>query len=255
MRVDDLVAELGISPATVRRDLDTLADQQLITRTRGGAVANAVTGEIPMRYRAVTRPKEKAAIARAVAALIQPGEVVGFNGGTTTTLAAWEVGVRVAADEAFADDELTLVTNAVNIANDLIVRPMIRVVLTGGVARARSYELIGPLAQTLLGKISISTLFLGVNALDLDSGIYAHHEGEAAISAALIRAAERVVVLTDSTKIGHSAFARIARLDDITTVITDAGIADEDVRALHDRGVDVIVADHATTTPGSRKDT
>ncbi len=130
--VEDVMDALGVSPATVRRDLDALAEQQLIIRTRGGASANPSTGEVPLRYRTARRPDEKAAIARRASALVSPGEVVGFNGGTTTTAAAHELGVRMAREPGFDDQPVTIVTNAVNIANDLTIRPQARVVCTGG---------------------------------------------------------------------------------------------------------------------------
>ena len=150
VHVDQIFAALGISAATARRDLDTLADQQLIIRTRGGALANATTSEVPLRSRRAKQWREKSAIAARAAALVRPGEIVGFNGGTTTTATAYELGVRVAADPAFSAEPITVVTNAVNIANDLTLRPQVRVVVTGGVARARSYELVGPLASAIL---------------------------------------------------------------------------------------------------------
>lgn len=242
IRVDDAVTELGVSAATVRRDLDTLADQQLISRTRGGARANAATGDVPMRYRAVVKPNEKTAIARACARLVKPGEVIGCNGGTTTTLVAYEIGVRISAEEDFEETGITVVTNAVNIANDLVVRPRARVVVTGGVVRARSYELTGPLSDLILPAINIDTLFLGVNGIDPNGGIYANHEGEAAVNAALVRASRRVIVVADSSKLGHSAFARIAGLDAIDTVVTDNGADPEIVEALRARNLTVILA-------------
>lgn len=248
LRVEEAVDELGVSSATVRRDLDALADQQLIVRTRGGAVANASTGELPLRYRAVTQPEQKAAIAQAAANLVNPGEVIGFNGGTTTTLAAFEIGVRVSGEDEFADDGITLVTNAINIANDLIVRPRIRVVVTGGVVRARSYELIGPLSDLILPNISLDTLFLGINGLDFSTGIYANHEGEAAVNAALVASATRVVVLADSTKLGHTAFARIAPLASVSTVITDMDANPAHVRSLQAQNIEVIQAGKPKTS-------
>ncbi len=241
IRVEEAVDELGVSPATIRRDLDTLAEQQLIIRTRGGASANPSSGKLPLRYRSVGQPEQKVAIAQVATQLVKPGDVIGFNGGTTTTLAAYEVGVRVSGDDEFADG-ITLVTNAINIANDLIVRPRVRVVVTGGVVRARSYELIGPLSDLLLPSISMDTLFLGINGVDFSTGIYANHEGEAAVNSALVASARRVIVLADSTKLGHTAFARIAPLSAVSMVITDMDANPAHIRALRAQGVEVIQA-------------
>lgn len=242
VRVEDVAASLGVSLATARRDLDALAEQQLIIRTRGGASANPSTGEVPLRYRMVRQPREKADIATRAANLVNPGEVIGFNGGTTTTAAAHELGVRIAREPQFEQQPVTIVTNAVNIANDLTIRPQARVVVTGGVARTRSYELVGPLAGAILPSISIDTLFLGVQALDPESGVFNHTEDEAAINALLVRASRRTIVLADSSKLGTSAFARVCGIDDLDAVVTDAGADPVQLERLRSRGVEVIIA-------------
>lgn len=242
VHVEQVMERFGVSPATARRDLDALADQQLVTRTRGGAMVNATSGDLPLRYRTVRQAGAKNAIANVVADLVQPGEVIAFNGGTTTTVAAYEVGVRSAAVEPFRGAVTTVVTNAVNIANDLIVRPQLRIVVTGGVARARSYELIGPLTSLILPQISIDTLFLGVSAVDLDRGFFTHHEGEASVNAALVAAAKRTLVLADSGKFAATAFARICGLPDVDGIITDEGVDEETRARLTDLGMQVLFA-------------
>lgn len=240
IRIEAVIEEFDVSPATARRDLDTLAEQQLVTRTRGGAMANNTSGDVPLRYRTARQWHEKNAIASKVADLVQPGEVIAFNGGTTTTVAAFEVGVRTAADPTFEDTVTTVVTNAINIANDLIVRPKLRLVVVGGVARAQSYELLGPLSSLILPQINIDTLFLGVSAIDVDNGCFTHHDGEAEVNAALVAHARRTVVLADSTKFSTTAFARICGLDEVDSIITDDAVDDETVRQLRERGVTVL---------------
>ena len=241
VRVDEVVADQGISPATARRDLDDLAAQQLLIRTRGGASANPSTGDVPLRYRTARQPREKEAIARAAAAMVHPGETVGFNGGTTTTAAAHELGVRIAAEPEFTTRNIIIVTNAVNIANDLTIREQARVVVTGGVARTRSYELVGPLAELILPSISIDTLFLGVNAVDLGGGFYTHNEDEAFINAALVRASRRTVVLADSSKLDTGSFARICGLSDVHALITDRGASPAALDVIRAAGVQVFL--------------
>ncbi len=242
VRVEDVVERFGVSGPTARRDLDALAAQQLVVRTRGGAIANSTTGEMPMRPRTSQRRHEKDAIARAVAALVRPGSVIAFNGGTTTTAAAYEVGVRAAAEPAFAGVETTVVTNAVNIANDLVVRPQLRIVVLGGVARPRSYELIGPLTELILPAISIDTLFLGVTAIDPEHGLFTPDEGEASVNAALVAAARRTVVIADSAKFQATAFARICGLGEVQALVTDRGVPDTAAQRVRDAGVELLIA-------------
>ncbi|HEY0259508.1 MAG TPA: DeoR/GlpR family DNA-binding transcription regulator [Lacisediminihabitans sp.] len=242
IRVDDIIEELGISGATARRDLDALANQQLLTRTRGGAIANAATGELPLRYRATRQGDQKRRIAEAAVAMVHPGEVIALNGGTTTTQMALELGIASSSNPGFTELPVTVVTNAVNIAADLTVRPNVRVVVTGGVALARSYELIGPLAQAKLPRISIGTAFLGVHGIVAGEGLFTIHDGEAVINAAFAEAARRLVVIADHSKLGAFSFAKIVDNDLVDTLITDSEADPVQVRAFEDSGVHVVLA-------------
>ncbi|MDD7464632.1 MAG: DeoR/GlpR family DNA-binding transcription regulator [Actinomycetaceae bacterium] len=240
LRVEDIVRELHISPATARRDLDYLATQQLVTRTRGGVMTNPTSGEMPMRFRTVRNNDQKSAIARLAVDLVHPGNVVALNGGTTTTAIGVELGQRVAADYSFGRRPVTVVTNAVNIANDLIVRPQIRVVVTGGVARARSYELVGPLASLIYPHINVDIAFLGAVGVSVPDGVFTDNESEAAANRALVAVARKAYVVVDSSKIGVGAFAKICALEQVSGVITDSDISSSDRQALAAAGVSVI---------------
>ncbi|WP_163543325.1 DeoR/GlpR family DNA-binding transcription regulator [Occultella kanbiaonis] len=240
VRIEDITRELDISPATARRDLDALAQQQLITRTRGGAAVAPGSADLPLRYRAARQGDQKERIARAAAELVVAGQVVGLNGGTTTTEVAREIAVQPGL-QAGPSNPLVIVTNAVNIANELAVRSNLRVVVTGGVVRPHSYELTGPLAGLLLGQVSLDLLFLGVDALDPQGGASAADEGEASTNAALADRAERVLVVADSTKLGRSAFARILPTNKVHTLITDTDADPGLVAAFEEAGVEVIL--------------
>lgn len=236
--VDDLAAELDVSAATIRRDLDHLAGQQLLTRTRGGAVANNVAYDLPLRYKSARHASEKERIGRGAAALVARGGVVGLNGGTTTTEIARALAVR--PDLNGADEPgLTVVTNALNIASELAVRPQVKIVVTGGVARQQSFELSGPLATKVLAEITMDVVFLGVDAVDPVHGAYAHHEGEASINRLMADRARRVVVAADSSKLGRHAFARICPVPAIDLLITDDGAPADVVAAFEAEGVEV----------------
>ncbi|GAB2479695.1 DeoR/GlpR family DNA-binding transcription regulator [Jatrophihabitans fulvus] len=244
LSVDDIAARFDVSAATVRRDLDDLAAQQLITRTRGGAVVQSVSYDLPLRYKSVRQSDEKQRIAEAAAALVPPGSVVGINGGTTTSGVARALAMRVdptATANGSRPVELTVVTNALNIASELVVRPHVKVVVIGGVARPQSYELIGPLAGRLLEDIAVEVLLLGVNALSAAGGAAAHNEGEAEINRLMVERAQRVVVVADGSKIGQRAFARICDINRVTCLVTDATAPPEELDALRAAGVEVRV--------------
>lgn len=238
--VEDLTGELGVSPATVRRDLDTLASQQLVIRSHGGASAHAGASALPMRYRAARNARAKDAIARTAVNMVEPGSVIGLNGGTTTTSLAHELGAR----QEFLDAprETVLVTNALNIAQELAVRHHLQLVVTGGVVRDGSFELVGNWGEQLLEQIRIDQLFLGVNAINAADGICTHDEAEASFSARLAARASRVTVVADATKLGDTAFARIHSLEEVDGLITDPSATEEQLAPLRDAGLDVIVA-------------
>ncbi|AYN42680.1 DeoR/GlpR transcriptional regulator [Streptomyces dangxiongensis] len=239
LEVEEAAAELAVSAATIRRDLDQLAEQQMLVRTRGGAVVHGVSYELPLRYKTARRASEKQRIAKAVAGLVAaPGEAVGLTGGTTTTEVARALAVR--GDLGTGSPALTVVTNALNIANELAVRPQFKIVVTGGVARAQSYELIGPLADGVLGQITLDVAVLGVVGFDVTHGAAAHDEAEAAINRLLCERAERVVVAADSSKLGRRAFARICGAELVDTLVTDAAVPAETVRRFEEAGIRVL---------------
>ncbi|MFE9116523.1 DeoR/GlpR family DNA-binding transcription regulator [Streptomyces sp. NPDC007172] len=236
--VDEAATALGVSAATIRRDFDQLAEQQMLVRTRGGALVHGVSYELPLRYKTARQASEKQRIAKAVADLVAPGEAVGLTGGTTTTEVARALAVR--PELATGSPALTIVTNALNIANELAVRPQFKIVVTGGVARPQSYELTGPLAGGVLNQITMDVAVLGVGAFDVVHGASAHDEDEAGINRLLCERAERVVVAADSTKLGKRTFARICATSQVGTLVTDTAVSDGTAAAFTEAGVTVI---------------
>jgi DeoR family transcriptional regulator of aga operon len=242
LQVERAAEVLGVSAATVRRDFDELAEQQMLRRIRGGAVAQGVTYDLPLRYKSERHPSEKQRIAQAAAALVRPGQVAGLNGGTTTTEVARALAVRPDLNSGTASPAVTVVTNALNIAAELAVRQHIKIVATGGVARPQSYELTGPLATGILEQVTLDIAILGVDGIDATAGATAHHEGEASINRLMASRAGRVVVAADSSKVGRRAFARICATSEVNVLVTDAGIDPAEATAFADAGVEVLIA-------------
>ncbi|MFT3865571.1 MAG: DeoR/GlpR family DNA-binding transcription regulator [Solirubrobacterales bacterium] len=224
-----LTADLGASPATIRRDLELLEEQNLLTRSHGGAVRNGTLYELPVRYRGGRQVEEKRRIAEAAAERIGDADTVCFSGGTTTTEVARLVRGR----------SLTVVTNAVNIASELVVSETIRLVVTGGVARPQTYELIGPLAEQSLAGLNVDVLFLGVDGINAD-GLTTHDEVEAHTDRKMVERAARTIIVADSSKIGRSALAAICPLGEIDELITDTAAPAEEVAKLRQGGIEVI---------------
>jgi DeoR family transcriptional regulator of aga operon len=228
--VTALAQDLGVSMATVRRDLELLESQRLLARTHGGAVSHGLLYELPLRYRTGRHEAEKGRIASAAAARLGDARAVGLTGGTTTT----EVARRIAGRR------LTIVTNALNIASELAVRPNLKLLVTGGVARPASYELVGPLADATLDELNIDVAFVGVDGASR-VGMTTHHEAEAHTNRRMIERARRVVVVCDASKIGRAALAVICPADAVDELITDGAADRSELDGLRAAAIDVTV--------------
>ena len=228
--VKELCETRGASPATIRRDLEGMERRGLLSRVHGGAVANGALYELPLSFRGAHRG-EKRRIAQRAATLVSPGMKVGLTGGTTTTELA-----RAIAEVS----ELTVVTNALNIGWELVLRPNVRLMLTGGVALPISYELVGPLAELSIREVNLDVAFMGADGISLLDGVTNQHEGEAATIRALIARAVSVYVVADRTKFDRRGFSRVCPLQDVTAVITDRGIRSDLVEECAAAGVEVI---------------
>ena len=235
--VEHSASHFGVSAATIRRDLDYLADQQLLSRTHGGAVPNTTSYDLPLRYKATSRGDAKSRIAQRAVEMLWPGCTVSLNGGTTTV----EVARAIPGAQALHNG-VTVVTNALNIATELTVRPFIKIVVCGGVARPQSYELVGAMASETLGQLTPDICFLGAKGLDPVAGITSSDEAEAAINRVMVTQAKRTVVVIDASKLGHVDFSRICRVSEVDTILTDKSAPPEMVATLLQSGVEVILA-------------
>jgi DeoR family transcriptional regulator of aga operon len=240
LSVGEAAARLQVSPATVRRDFTALADQRLVTRTHGGVVAASVAYDLPARYRARGNADPTERIAAAAAQLLEAGTVVGFNGGRTTTATARRLAVRDDLQVSAGRPGVTVVTNALNIATEMVLRPYIRTVTLGGVVRPYSYELTGDLARLVLDQLWLDVLVLGVEGLDPLAGATCHDDSEAGVDAAMVARARRVVVVAASDKLGARSFARICGADDVDVLVTDRGADAGVVADLRAAGVEVV---------------
>lgn len=217
VRVADLVAELDVSDMTIRRDIAELARRGQVRRVHGGAVdARHAAHEPGFRAKLEIAGAEKAAIARAALALVRPGSAVGLSAGTTTHLLA---GLIAASDIR----PLTVVTNSLPAAETLhaAADPALTVVLTGGTPTP-SDALVGPLATQALRGLRLDVVFLGVHGMNPDAGLTTPNLLEAETDRAIVAAAGQLVVVADHTKWGETGLSRIADLDDVDLLVTDA---------------------------------
>ncbi|MEV4515216.1 DeoR/GlpR family DNA-binding transcription regulator [Dactylosporangium sp. NPDC049525] len=229
-----LAEKFQVSPATIRRDLQALEDQNLLSRTHGGAVAVDVASELPVRYRVGQHREEKMRIAKRAAALLPRGPLtLGLTGGTTTHILA-----RLLADRV----DLTVVTNAINIASELALRPRLKLIMTGGVSRTQSYELVGPMADQALAGLNIEVAVVGVDGISVRRGLTTHDEIEAHTNAAMIQRADQVMVVADGSKVGRNCLAAICAITDVAVLVTDETADAAGIEAIRRAGAEVVVA-------------
>jgi DeoR/GlpR family transcriptional regulator of sugar metabolism len=229
---DELAAALKTSRATIRRDLDTMQERGMLRRTHGGAVSIDTGNELPFQSKLNAFLPEKRAIGVCAASLIKDGNVIGCTGGTTV----------IQVIKALREKHVTVVTNAVNVAMELAAAESVEVVVTGGVLRTRSYELVGHLAERTIKDFRLDIALLGVDGLDFELGLSTFTIAEAHAAALYIDHAREVWVVADHSKIGKTAPGLIAPISRVTRVITDANISPELVDAFTAAGLGLTIA-------------
>lgn len=233
VEVTGLAEMLEVSLATVRRDLLTLENDGLLVRTHGGAIPiSASTAWEPSWDDKRTKMLEaKRLIGRAAASLIQPGETVILDAGSTT----WQI-----ADHLKREDGLTVISNDLHILLRLAaLTPGCIVVSTGGLVRESLYALYGSEAERFIETLKVNWTFLGANGLDLQCGLTNSNLVTVSLRQAMIRAGKRVVVVADHTKFNQIALAQVCTLNEIDMIITDSGLDDETADRFQDAGVEV----------------
>jgi DeoR family transcriptional regulator, aga operon transcriptional repressor len=236
VHVGELSERFGVSEATLRRDLTLLEEQALLTRTHGGALAQHVGYSLPARQRDLTAGDTNKAIARLAAHSVPDGaHVTAFTGGDITSEVARLLSGRT---------DLTVVTTALTIALDVASRGAAKLMVMGGVARPGSLELTGPWPEQIAQTINIGTLFIHGEGLSAADGLTSSDEAQVRTTQALIARAQRVVVVAPGSAIGHVALTRIAGVDDVHEVVTDASAPGPHLSALQEAGIAVGIVPH-----------
>jgi DeoR/GlpR family transcriptional regulator of sugar metabolism len=225
--VGELAVDLGVTPATIRRDLQQLAVEGRLLRTYGGAT---ITDR--RSFRDVRAVDVKRAIATTAAALVVDGSTIAIGSGTTTLEFA----------RRLVDRRLTVITNALDVANVLADRAGIELIILGGVVRPRMHSMLGHLAEMAATELRADTLFMGIGAISLTDGLMNDSVPEIQTDRALHRMARTVVVLADASKFEQVAPAYVFGLDEVDTIVTDETIDRDLVAAVERRGVRMIIA-------------
>lgn len=228
-RTVELADKLGVSEATVRRDLELLSDRGLLKRTHGGAIVVGESTAFEPLYAAKARQQTeaKARIGRAAAGLIADGQTVILDSGTTA----------LAVARACHDKRVSVLALDLKVADELADAAGVAVHVVGGQLRQGFYSLVGPHAEQVLRQFHVNTFFLGADAVSTKGGVTNATTEEVNIKRLAIAAARTVVLVADATKFGHDAMFTVCPLDRMDRVITDRDLALSEQEELAEAGV------------------
>lgn len=233
-RVRDLSVAFAVSEATIRQDLERLDTDGFVVREHGGAYLKSMPQQVQsMSLQHLTNMDRKKRIGRAAAALVGNGETIILDSGSTTT----EI-----ANNLTGHDSLNVITNAINIALLLGALPSMSVHLSGGLFKAPTLSVTGEKSGDFFNGIFAEKLFLATAAVSFEAGLTFPAMADLYVKRAMIKAASKVYLVADSTKIGRTSFSSLGPIDMIGGFITDDGISDADRTEFEKRGIEVIIA-------------
>ncbi|MFC2025664.1 DeoR/GlpR family DNA-binding transcription regulator [Chloroflexota bacterium] len=234
LSVEELSDLLEASPSSIRRDLISLNQNRFIKRTHGGISLSTVINYEPLWYRRTPVDMNEArAIARKAATLIHPGDIIGLSGGVVCTQLAFVL--RLLAD-------VTVVTNAINIAAELVYLPGIQLRLTGGRLNPGSFELVGRALKPSLSGVHIQKFFLGTDGLSTIHGVTGHDEAEADAARIIMKHSDETIILADSSKFRKTSFSQVAPLDDFSRVVSTDRVPENVREEFEGTGIKILIA-------------
>lgn len=233
--VHELSAKFNVSEVTIRNDLELFESKKLLIRSRGGAMKyeNTVGVDYQISDKDKIHYAEKIRIGKKAAELVKENETIIVDSGTTTM----EVVKNLDPNNVF-----NVITNAINIANQLINSKNITIIVPGGTLRKNSQSLVGPLAEKSLRSFYVDKLFMGVDGFDISQGAFTPNIEEASLNQVMIEISKEVILVADSSKFNRRSLAFICPVDKIDIVVTDDNISKENQKQLEDLGVKVIIA-------------
>lgn len=235
VRVEQLSARFSVSSVTIRSDLRQLEKSGCAVRAYGGAMLNKQFAfDRPLQDKGRINRDVKYAIACAAAELVNDGDAIILDSGSTTSQMAQQL---------VGKKDLVVMTNALNIAFELANNEQVDLMVVGGSVRRKSWSLYGPAAEQHMRQFRFDKLFLGVDGFDLLSGITTPDPGEAQLNRAMCDVAREVIAVADASKFGRTSFCMIREIGQIQRLVTDSRIPENYLHALNHLGVDVIIAD------------
>ena len=231
--VVDLSQRMDVSPMTIRRDLDELQEIGLLTRYHGGASLAPERGDMewPFMLREKEQLEQKQRISQKAASYVQDGDVVILDGGSTVLQVA----------KHLVQDRLTVVTNCLPTLSTLSSRPNVNLIATGGTFYWDNQCFIGPIAVHTIKSINANICIMGTSGLSLKNGMTNRKIDEAEVKRAMIEAAEKKILVMDSSKMNCNTLATVGPVEMIDILVTDNGLGPADKEAIEARGVEVVI--------------
>ena len=234
LSIQQLSELLAVSPSSVRRDLNEMSEHRFIQRTHGGATLSNVVSYNPLPiHKPSVLVEEARAIAHQALQLIERGDVVGMSGGRICT----ELALHMRLLEG-----ITVVTNAVNVAAELVALPGIQVMLTGGNLDPRSFELIGKAPAMVLEGVRMHKYFVGTDGITLEHGMTNHSEAVATVAREFIKHSDQTILLADSSKFTRSNLTKVADVSEFSMIVTSDCTPRATVKQFELAGVKCLVA-------------
>lgn len=233
--VTALAEQFKVSEVTIRKDLSFLEQQKKLYRTHGRAILiSPYINDRHVNEKEKKNVAEKRAIGLKAASLIAPGDSIIIASGTTMSFLAREID---------PDGHLTVITASVPVTSILSQNKNIDVIQLGGITRSSSISVVGAFAEEMLRHFNCSKLYMGVDGIDVECGLTTTNMMEATLNNVMIEAAQKVIVLADSSKFGRRGFSKICDLEAVDTIITDSGVQPRFLEQLREQGIEVTVVD------------
>ncbi|GAC19221.1 transcriptional repressor AgaR [Paraglaciecola arctica] len=237
VQVPNLSEMFKVSTVTIRKDLRFLEKQGLATRSYGGAMLKdntLIEMEVTVGDKQVLHAEVKSSIGMVAANLVTNGDSIILDSGSTTLQIASHLKGK---------ENLTIVTNGLNIVNELAHHENLEVILLGGTLRRKSQSFFGSLAENTLKELHVDKLFLGVDGFHMERGITTHFEAEALLNKLMCKVASEVIVVTDSSKFGRVCLHKILEPMGVRKIVTDQNISNEYQEGLQRLGIEVIIVE------------
>lgn len=233
VKVNELSEYFNVSEATIRRDLQEMDNKKFLKKTHGGAVKIYITNFEPSFIdKKDEKNQEKQSIAKYAANMINDGDTIILDSGTTTL----EISKNIVADN------VTVITNSIDIASELSNKAGIKLILTGGELRNTTRAMVGHICDEMLRNFRVDKAFIGANGVSLTEGVTTPDITEAQTKKAMINSANRAILVVDNSKLEKVCFSVMCSINDISTIITSGDVMQETANEFMKQGIEFIVS-------------